>query len=263
MNNHIIFASIILSLLLSITLLLSYLFNNNYSSALAEQQGAISSSSNQSNMVLGAIASNLWANNPDAMVGGYHPPIYNSSESESKSDAPAKERGFLVADEKPFNVSYSSSWIKNKGLSKQFTGVSSTSIIIFLIPDFEAATSKSNFVGIAKYVIGGNQTVTTSLSDYVREEIKELESNGSFQLYESHPERLGHSRNIAHEIVYTTNIIDSSPSSGAEVVGHRKTMEVITVNNGTAYFFVYSANANKYPVYLPDVIKMLNSFEIK
>ena len=81
MNNHIIFASIILSLLLSITLLLSYLFNNNYSSALAEQQGAISSSSNQSNRVLGAIASNLWANNPDAMVGGYHPPIYNSSES--------------------------------------------------------------------------------------------------------------------------------------------------------------------------------------
>ena len=326
MNNHIIFASIILSLLLSITLLLSYLFNNDHSSALAEQQSAISSSSNQSNRVLGAIASNLfadnpdamvggyhppsnnssesksdarakgslnndhssalaeqqsaissssnqsnrvlgaiasnlWANNPDAMVGGYHPPIYNSSES--KPDAPAKEKGFLVADEKPFNISYSSSWIKNKGLSMQFTGVSSTSIISFLIPDFEAATSKSNFVGIAKYVIGGNRTAATSLSDYVREEIKELESNGSFQLYESHPERLGHSRNIAHEIVYTTNIIDSSPSSGAEVVGHRKTMEVITVNNGTAYFFVYSANASKYPVYLPDVIKMLNSFEIK
>ena len=40
-------------------------------------------------------------------------------------------------------------------------------------------------------------------------------------------------------------------------------MEIITVNNGVAYFFVYSANANKYPVYLPDVIKMLNSFELK
>ena len=328
MNNQMVYASIILSLLLSITLLLSYLFNNDHSSALAEQQQspissssnqsnrvlgaiasnlfannpdtmvggyhppsnnsteskpdarakgslnndhssalaeqkqrAISSSSNQSNRVLGAIASNLWANNPDAMVGGYHPPFYNSSEP--KPDAPAKEKGFSVADEKPFNISYSSSWIKNKGLSTQFTGVSSTSIISFLIPDFEAATSKSNFVGIAKYVIGGNRTAATSLSDYVREEIKELESNGSFQLYESHPERLGHSSNIAHEIVYTTNIIDSSPSSGAEVVGHRKTMEIITVNNGTAYFFVYSANASKYPVYLPDVIKMLNSFEIK
>ena len=71
-----------------------------------------------------------------------------------------------------------------------------------------------------------------SLSDYVREEINELESDGSFQLYESHPERLGHSRNIAHKIVFTTNIIDSSPSVEAQVMGHRKTMEIITVNNG-------------------------------
>ena len=237
------------------------LFNNNHRSVLAEQQSAISSTSNQSNRVLGAIASNLFTDNPDATVGGYHPPIYNSSGS--KSDAPAKEKGFLVADEKPFNVSYSSGWIKNKGFSTQFTGVHSTPIISFLIPDFEATTIKSNFVGIAKYIIGGNQTAAASLSDYVREEINELESDGSFQLYESHPERLGHSHNVAYKIVYATNIVDSSPSVGAEVVGHRKTMEIITVNNGTAYFFVYSANANKYPVYLPDVIMMLNSFEIK
>ena len=256
------YACIILALLLfSTTLLQSHLFKNNHRSALAEQQSAISSSSNQSNRVLGAIASNLFTDNPDATVGGYHPPIYNSSGS--KSDAPAKQKGFLVADEKPFNVSYSSSWIKNKGFSPQFTGVHSTPIISFLIPDFEATTSKSNFVGIAKYIIGGNQTAAASLSDYVREEINELESDGSFQLYESHPERLGHSHNVAYKIVYATNIVDSSPSVGAEVVGHRKTMEIITVNNGTAYFFVYSANANKYPVYLPDVTKMLNSFEIK
>ncbi len=234
------YACIILALLLlSITLLQSHLFTNNHRSVLAEQQSAISSSSNQSNRVLGAIASNLFTDNPDATVGGYHPPIYNSSGS--KSDPPAKEKGF----------------------STQFTGVHSTPIISFLIPDFEATTSKSNFVGIAQYIIGGNQTAAASLSDYVREEINELESDGSFQLYESHPERLGHSHNVAYKIVYATNIVDSSPSVGAEVVGHRKTMEIITVNNGTAYFFVYSANANKYPVYLPDVIMMLNSFEMK
>ena len=39
-------------------------------------------------------------------------------------------------------------------------------------------------------------------------------------------------------------------------------MEIITVNNGAAYFFVFSANTNKYPAYLPDVIKMLNTFEL-
>ena len=252
MNNHLINVSIILTLLLfSITLLLSYSSNNDHRVALAQQKPpAISSSSNQSNRVLGAIASNLFANNPDAMVGGYHPPIYNASDSKPATQAnssfnndhrsalalPAKEKGFLIADEKPFNISYSSSWIKNKGLPMQFTGVHSTPIISFLIPDFEAATSKSNFVGISKYVIGGNQTADASLSDYVKEEIKELESDGSFQLYESHPERLGHNRNIAHKIVYTTNIIDTSPNSGAQVIGHRKTMEIITVNNRGSIF---------------------------
>lgn len=270
MNNHIINTSITLTLLLfSTTLLLSYSLNNNdHRSVLAEEQqqqqqqtAAISPSNNQSARVLGAIASNLWANNPDAMVGGYHPPIYNASES--NPDAPAKEKGFLVADEKPFNITYSASWIKNKGLSMQFTGVHSTPIISFLIPDFEASTSKSNFVGIAKYIIGGNQTADKSLSDYVKEEIKELESDGSFQLDESHPERLGHNRNIAHKLVYTTNIIDTSPSGDAQMIGHRKTMEIVTVNNGVAYFFVYSANTDKYTVYLPDVIKMLNTFELK
>ncbi|MGA9844286.1 MAG: hypothetical protein WBQ25_18440 [Nitrososphaeraceae archaeon] len=55
----------------------------------------------------------------------------------------------------------------------------------------------------------------------------------------------------------------TSPNSGAQVIGHRKTMEIITVNNGAAYFFVFSANTNKYPAYLPDVIKMLNTFELK
>ena len=68
---------------------------------------------------------------------------------------------------------------------------------------------------------------------------------------------------MAQRIVYATNIIDSSPVSGAQVIGHRKTMEVITVNNGTAYFFVYSADANRYPVYMTNVLKMLESLEIK
>jgi hypothetical protein len=238
------------------------LFTNDHRFALAEQQKAISASnSNQSNRILGAIASNLWANNPDAVVAGHHPPIYN--QSESKPDAPAKEKGFLVASAKPVNVSYPSEWIKNKGMNMQFTGVHSIPIITFLIPDFEATTSKSNFVGIAKYIIGGNHTAAMSLSNYVIEELKELESDGSFHLYESHLDRIGQNRSLAQRIVYATNIVDNSPVSGAEVIGHRKTMEVITVNNGTAYFFVYSADANRYPVYMAEAFKMLNSLEIK
>jgi hypothetical protein len=237
------------------------LFNNDHKFALTlQQQNAIPSSTTQSNRVLGAIASNLWADNSDAVVGGYHRPIYNASES--KPDAPAKEKGFLVTNEKLVNISYPSSWIKNKATNMQFTGVHSTPIISFLIPDFEASTRRSNFVGIAKYIIGGNSTAAKSLSNYVIEELKELESDGSFHLYESHPDRIGQHHSLAQRMIYATNIIDSSPASGAEVIGHRKTMEVITVNNGTAYLFVYSANANKYPVYLADVIKMLNSIQL-
>ena len=35
--------------------------------------------------VLGAIASNLFANSPDAMVGGYHPPSNNTLKSKSET----------------------------------------------------------------------------------------------------------------------------------------------------------------------------------
>jgi hypothetical protein len=219
------------------------------------------SSRNESNRVLGAIASNLWASNPDMMIGGYHPPIFNASES--KPDVPAKEKGFLVADEKDFKISYPSNWIKNIDLNKRLTGVHSTSLVSFLIPDFDSTTSKSSWVGIAKYVIGGNHTTSSSLSDYVKEELNELESDVSFQLNESGPITLGGNDNSAHKIVYTTNVIDSSPASGALIMGHRKTMEIITINNGAAYFFVYSANAGQYSTYFPYIKKMIDSFEFK
>ena len=168
------------------------------------------------------------------MIGGYHPPIFNASES--KPDVPAKEKGFLVADEKDFKISYPSNWIKNIDLNKRLTGVHSTSLVSFLIPDFDSTTSKSSWVGIAKYVIGGNHTTSSSLSDYVKEELNELESDVSFQLNESGPITLGGNDNSAHKIVYTTNVIDSSPASGALIMGHRKTMEIITINNGGSIF---------------------------
>jgi hypothetical protein len=238
------------------------LLNNDHRFAQAEQQKTVlAANSNQSKRILGAIASNLWADYADAVVGGYHRPVYN--ESESKPDAPAKEKGFLVASIKPVTVSYPSDWIKSKAIDMQFTGVHSTPIIRFLIPDFAAGTSKSNFVGIAKYIIGGNRTAAMSLSNYITEELKELETDGSFHLFESYADRMGQNQNLAHRMVYATNVIDSSPNSGAQVIGHRKTVEIITVNNGTAYFFVYSANADRYPVYLANVLKMLNSLEIR
>jgi hypothetical protein len=90
-----------------------------------------------------------------------------------------------------------------------------------------------------------------------------LESDVSFQLNESGPITLEGNDNSAHKIVYATNVIDSSPASGALIMGHRKTMEIITINNGAAYFFVYSANTDQYPTYFPYIKKMIDSFEFK
>jgi hypothetical protein len=84
-----------------------------------------------------------------------------------------------------------------------------------------------------------------------------LESDPSFQLNESSLAILGDN----NKLVYTRNVVDSSPALGAEVVGHRKTMEIIGVENGAAYLFVYDANANQYLTYFPYVKKMIDSFE--
>ena len=50
---------------------------------------------------------------------------------------------------------------------------------------------KDGTVGIAKYIIEGNHTASSSSSsslfDYVKEELNELESNVSFQLNKSAP----------------------------------------------------------------------------
>jgi hypothetical protein len=69
------------------------------------QQEKVLSSNNESNKVLGDISSNIWAN-PHMMIGGrmYGLPVFNAYESEPYTQA--KEKGFLVAEEKDFKVSY-------------------------------------------------------------------------------------------------------------------------------------------------------------
>src|SRR5437870_1645488 len=82
-------------------------------------------SANESNHVLGGIAS-LLSSNPDIVVNGSHAPVFNSSNS--KPDVPAAEKGFLVAEEENLRISYPSSWVKNNAPTNQFTGVFSTPI---------------------------------------------------------------------------------------------------------------------------------------
>jgi hypothetical protein len=213
-------------------------------------------STKESNRGLGGIAS-LLSSNPDIVVNGFLVPIFNSSNS--KPDVPAAEKGFLVAEEGNFKISYPSSWIKNNAPTSQFTGVFSTPIVSFLIPaaglDSRAITNTG--VMIAKYVMG-NRSSSASLSDYVKQEINALEGNTYFELNESSPAKLG-GNNAAHTLVYTASMSDSYTLA----VDREKTIETIAINDGTAYFVVYRENTDLYPTYLPLVNKLVDSFEFK
>jgi hypothetical protein len=213
-------------------------------------------SANESNHVLGGIAS-LLGSNLDIVVRGFHAPGFNVSNS--KPDVPAAEKGFLVAEEENFKISYPSSWVKNNAPTNQFTGVFSTPIASFSIPaaglDSKAITNTG--VMIAKYVMG-NRSSSASLSDYVKQEINALEGNTYFELNESTPAKLG-GNNAAHTLVYTASISDSYTLA----VDREKTMETIAIKDGTAYFVVYRENTDLYPTFLPLVNKMVDSFEFK
>ncbi len=213
-------------------------------------------SANESNHVLGGIAS-LLSSNPDIVVRGFHAPGFNTSNL--KPDVPAAEKGFLVAEEENFKISYPSSWVKSNAPTNQFTGVFATPIVSFFIPaaglDSRAITNTG--VMIAKYVIG-NRSSSASLPDYVKQEINALEGNAYFQLNESFPSKLG-GNNTAHTLVYTSSISDSYTLA----VDWEKTMETIAIKDGTAYFIVYRENPELYPTYLPLVNKMVDSFEFK
>jgi hypothetical protein len=181
------------------------------------------------------------SSNPDIGVRGFHAPVFNTSNS--KPDVPAAEKGFLVAEEENFRISYPSSWVKNNIPTSQFTGVFSTPIVSFFIPaaglDTRATTNTG--VMIAKYVTG-NRSSSASLSDYVNQEINALEGNAYFELNESSPSKLG-GNNAAHTVVYTVTISDSSTLTGDQ----EKTMETIAIKDGTAYFIVYRENPELYP----------------
>jgi len=216
-------------------------------------------SANESNRVLGGIAS-LLGSNPDIVVNGIHAPVSNASNS--KPDVPAAEKGFLVAEKENFKISYPSGWIKNNVPTSQFTGVFSTPIVSFFIPaaglDSRAITNTG--VMISKFSIGNLSSSASlpSLADYVKQEINALEGNAYFELNESSPTTLG-GNNSAHTVVYTSSTSDSNTLA----VDREKTMETISIKDGTAYFIVYRENPELYPSYLPLVNKMVDSFEFK
>jgi hypothetical protein len=190
-------------------------------------------------------------NNNDNNGGGF-----NSSSSPSfsklfkpRSDIPAAaaELGFLSDNETLFKISYPSSWTKNTNPSGRFTAVKSTPFVAFVAP-----SSQKTSIVISTNVIGHRL-----LSDYVGEEINTLKYIPGFKLEQSSSSTVGN--NMAQKIVYTS----SELKNDGLIAGTLKTMEIMTIRDGVAYHFIYSAKEKDFPTFLPIINKMINSFEFK
>jgi hypothetical protein len=154
--------------------------------------------------------------------------------------------GFLIDNEGPFKVSYPSNWIKEKFPPGRFSALESAPLVGFV--DLE----KGAVVVIAFNGFIGNRL----LSEYVGEETAALNGAPNFNLDQSSPAILGN--NTAQKLVYTSSLIKNGVI--ADTV---KTMEVVTIKEDAAYFFVYRAKVNDFPTLLPIVNKMIDLFEFK
>jgi hypothetical protein len=161
-------------------------------------------------------------------------------------DVPAAEEGFLIDDEASFKVSYPSNWIKEKFPPGRFSALESNPFVGFVNLEKGAAV----VISINPFV--GNRL----LSEYVGEETAALNGLPNFKLDQSSPAILGN--NTAQKLVYTSSTIKNGV-----IANTVKTMEVVTIKESIAYFFVYQAEENDFPTLLPMVNKMIDSFEFK
>jgi hypothetical protein len=85
-----------------------------------------------------------------------------------------------------------------------------------------------------------------SLDQYTQNELNQLRK--SFNITESHASTITAAHNPAHTIIY-----------GAEDF---KGMKIWTIKDSSIYLITYAAKTEKYPIYLPTIQKMINSFNI-
>jgi hypothetical protein len=155
-------------------------------------------------------------------------------------------KGFHLYDGIHFQVSYPSNWTKEAIPFVRYTGLQSVPEVAFYVP-------REN----VQVIISTERPGKVILSDYVSREVSSLQDSlANFKLIESGNSRLG---NIAAQTVLYT----SSLHEEGIVYGKSQTMELISIDRGVSYFFVYRAEASAYSKYLPVVVEMIKSFESK
>ena len=160
--------------------------------------------------------------------------------------SPSAIKGFHLYDGTLFQVSYPSNWTKEAIPFVRYTGIQSVPEVAFYVPNENV-----------QVILSTERPGNVILSDYVSREVASLQDSlANFKLINSGQSRLG---NIsAQKILYTSGLHEDGI-----VYGKSQTMELISVDRGVSYFFVYKAEASAYSNYLPVILEMIKSFEVK
>jgi hypothetical protein len=160
--------------------------------------------------------------------------------------SPSSIKGFHLYDGTLFQVSYPSNWTKEAIPFVRYTGIQSVPEVAFYVPNENV-----------QVILSTERPGNVILSDYASREVASLQDSlANFKLINSGQSRLG---NItAQKVLYTSGLHEDGI-----VYGKSQTMELISVDRGVSYFFVYKAEASAYSNYLPAVLEMIKSFEVK
>jgi hypothetical protein len=161
-------------------------------------------------------------------------------------DSPSSIKGFHLYDGTLFQISYPSNWTKEAIPFVRYTGIQSVPEVAFYVPNENV-----------QVILSTERPGNVILSDYASREVASLQDSlANFKLINSGQSRLG---NItAQKVLYTSGLHEDGI-----VYGKSQTMELISVDRGVSYFFVYKAEASAYSNYLPVVLEMIKTFEVK
>jgi hypothetical protein len=195
-----------------------------------------------SNSVLGIFSVFAQSINGNAEASSFLPFFGSAPEYGS----PSSIKGFHLYDGTLFQVSYPTNWTKEAIPFVRYTGIQSVPEVAFYVPNENV-----------QVILSTERPGNVILSDYVSREVASLQDSlANFKLINSGQSRLG---NItAQKVLYTSGLHEDGI-----VYGKSQTMELISVDRGVSYFFVYKAEASAYSNYLPVVLEMIKSFEVK
>ena len=163
--------------------------------------------------------------------------IHGSPSSISGFD---KYEGFQV------QVSFPRNWTKETLPLVRYTGLQSVPEVAFYVPNQNVEVT-----------ISTDRPGNVPLSIYFLQEIDSLQNAVSGYLFiKSDESYLGNLP--AKRVLYTSDMTEEGT-----IYGRMKTMELVSINRGVSYFFVYRADESNFSTYLPVVQEIINSFGFK